>query len=185
MMSEPSTNESIQSPGASLPPPPAPSSLPVVSSSLSGNNELEKQKSANNANARSALVASIEEGTKLTPTKHIQPPQSRSSIVFGSSTDPSKSCGSQVHVKPMNECFMPSDTTSKMVQNLFGAPESAKSTKNTPARSKRKLSADDVQICSCFESATIGGANKCSHSGPNAIHLNMDKVMLFLAQSER
>ena len=71
-MSGTSINEYIQLPGASLPLPPAPSPPQVVSSSISENNWLEKQKSTNRGNARPALAVPIEEETKPKPTKHIK-----------------------------------------------------------------------------------------------------------------
>ena len=118
-------------------------------------------------------------------SSHIRPSQPRPSIGIGSNTGPSKSCGAPVKVEPMNKSSMPTGTTSKTVRKFQEAPKSVSSSKNSQPPCNKKVSADDVQICSCVESATIGGANKCSHSGPNAIHLNMDKVMQFLAESEK
>ena len=134
-----------------------------------------------------SLVGGIRDPSKFEPDQsiRIQPPSSRPSNVFGSSTDPSESCGTQVQAEPMNEHFMPFGTTSKTVRNYLGASKVVKSNESIQTPCKRKLSEDEVQICSCVESATIDGANKCSHSGPNAIHLNMDNVMRFLTNNER
>ena len=118
-------------------------------------------------------------------SSHIRPSEPTPSISIGRSTDPSKSSGTPVKVEPVKKSSMSSGKASKRVRKFQDTPKSVNSTSNTQPPHKKKVSADDVQICSCFESATIGGANKCSHSGPNAIHLNMDKVMQFLAKSEK
>jgi len=118
-------------------------------------------------------------------SSHIRPSQPTPSIGIGRSTDHSKSSGAPVQAEPGNKSFIPSGTTSKTVRKFQDTPKSVNSIRNTQSPSNKKVSKDDVQICSCVESATIGGTNKCSHSGPNAIHLNMDKVMQFLAESEK
>ena len=107
VMSETSTNEPVESPGAPPPPPPGPPPppTPVVSSNVSGNNGPKKQNSAHNGNTRSALLASIEKGTKLKPTKHIK--DSSAPIIGNSSgnSGPSSSgenIASQQNTKTLN-----------------------------------------------------------------------------------
>ena len=76
-------------------------------------------------------------------------------------------------------------TTTKKITSFQSAPKSANVNKSPQSIGNKKPSADDVQICSCVERVTLGASHKCSHSGPNAIHLDMDRVMQFLSESEK
>ena len=76
-------------------------------------------------------------------------------------------------------------TTTKKVTSFQSVPKSANVNKSPQSNVNKKPSADDVQICSCVERVTLGTSHKCSHSGPNAIHLDMNRVMQFLSESEK
>ena len=71
-------------------------------------------------------------------------------------------------------------------------PMSAQKVRNGPkppsskVPNQSKINPDDVKICSCVETTSFDGANKCSHSSdPSAIHLDMDKVMKFLGDVKK
>ena len=80
----------------------------------------------------------------------------------------------------LNKITTNSGATSKTVKN-----QTPDGPKNAKSNTSKKVSSDNVQICSCVERATLDGSHKCSHSDPNAIHLDMNRVMEFLAESQK
>ena len=104
---------------------------------------------------------------------------------IGTDSGAQKTFVTREQVEPVNKSSLRTVTTSKTGTKFQAAPKSVNSTPNTQTNVNKKVSSDDVQICSCVERTNLNGSHKCSHSGPNAIHLDMDRVMQFLAESEK
>ena len=110
--------------------------------------------------------------------------------VLGSPTDVSKS----KNVSPTQHGAVKNygSLASISKSNGTSSPMSATKVKNgsKPPSSQMpnqgKINPDDVKICSCVETTSFDGTNKCSHSSdPSAIHLDMDKVMKFLGDVKK
>ena len=112
-------------------------------------------------------VAGVGSPTDVSKTKNVSSTQQGAVKNYGSSASISRSSGNS---NPLS---------AQKVQNGSKPPSS-----KMPNQSK--INPDDVKICSCVETTSFDGANKCSHSSdPSAIHLDMDKVMKFLGDVKK
>ena len=59
------------------------------------------------------------------------------------------------------------------------------STKFLNQMGTKKTSLDGVQIVNCIETLTLEASHKCSHSGQNAIHLDIDRVIQFISDRKK
>ena len=80
-----------------------------------------------------------------------------------------------------NKIPMNLTTTEQNLTSFQSVPNSSNVNKSLQSNENKKPSPDGVQICSCIERVTLEASHKCSHSGPNAIHLDMDRVMKFIS----